>query len=97
MRRTLRVCNQPGCHILTAKAYCPTHTRRPPTRTELGYDNAWLRLSRAILDRDNHVCHYCGGLATTTDHIVPKRHGGLDNESNLVASCRQCNSRKGAR
>jgi 5-methylcytosine-specific restriction endonuclease McrA len=64
------------------------------------------RLSRAYrkarvqaLDRDQHVCQYCGAEgATTADHVVPIAKGGdpvsLDN---LVACCVTCNSKKGSR
>ena len=33
--------------------------------------------------------------AMTKEHIVPKAHGGNNEESNLVASCCRCNSLRG--
>lgn len=33
----------------------------------------------------------------TVDHVVPRRHGGTNQESNLVAACWTCNSSKCAR
>jgi len=44
------------------------------------------------------LCHYCGGVATTRDHIVPRsrrttraRDMGVPN---LVPACQPCNQRK---
>lgn len=44
-----------------------------------------------------NACHYCGKLATTIDHVVPKAKGGSDEIDNLVPSCYQCNHKKAAR
>ena len=49
---------------------------------------------RAIFARDHYRCQYCGEPAENIDHIVPKSRGGLHSWENVVASCRQCNSRK---
>lgn len=67
------------------------------TTTARGYGAKWQRLSAAVLRRDHHICRYCGGHATTTDHIVPKSKGGTDTWENLVACCRSCNGSKGNR
>ena len=44
------------------------------------------------------VCQYCAdSLSLSTyslDHIVPRSHGGLSTWENLVACCKDCNSRK---
>ena len=51
-------------------------------------------------------CHWCGrkchndhkrddGLLATIEHIIPKSRGGKDSWSNLVMSCRQCNTTRG--
>ena len=50
-----------------------------------------------VLRRDGYVCHYCGGEATTGDHVIPIVKGGVDEESNMVASCQPCNLSKGAK
>lgn len=56
------------------------------------------RLRFEVLRRDNHACRYCGATAPeavmTIDHVVPVALGGDDQPSNLVTSCRDCNSGK---
>ena len=59
---------------------------RPPTVSRKG-----------VLRRDDHLCAYCARHATTVDHVLPKSRGGTNSWSNLVAACRPCNDRKGAR
>ncbi|TVL90695.1 HNH endonuclease [Streptomyces sp. SAJ15] len=55
----------------------------------------WSR--RGVLIRDRHRCAYCGGRATTVDHVVPRAHGGGDTWLNTVASCVEDNHRKADR
>jgi 5-methylcytosine-specific restriction endonuclease McrA len=64
------------------------------TTTARGYGWRWQKLSAAILRCDRHTCRYCGGHATTVDHITPKSKGGTDAWNNLVACCRKCNGSK---
>lgn len=52
---------------------------------------------RGILERDKHVCQYCGAKANTIDHVQPKSRGGSNSPGNLVSACSKCNSRKGDR
>lgn len=52
---------------------------------------------RGVLTRDNHKCGYCGGTATTHDHIFPKSRGGKDEWMNAIAACLRCNGKKGNR
>jgi 5-methylcytosine-specific restriction endonuclease McrA len=80
------------------------HARLPPpagvkpSPTARGYDAAWQRLRLVILERDEHRCRWCGGPASTVDHVRPLVAGGqrLD-PANLVAACIRCNSRRGAK
>lgn len=59
-------------------------------------DKPWAVLRKEILERDKSICHYCGGPATAVDHVHAWSRGGSDDPSNLVASCRKCNSSKWA-
>ena len=54
---------------------------------------------KGILLRDGSTCQYCGTHLPsgdlTLDHVVPRSRRGGSTWSNLVASCRPCNLRKG--
>src|SRR5436190_476279 len=39
---------------------------------------------RAVLDRDTHICAYCGSRAETIDHVRPRSRGGLHIWTNVV-------------
>lgn len=65
-----------------------------------GSTSQWRRLRSQILKRDGHTCFYCGGEATTVDHIVPRSKlidQNADTPDNLVAACAKCNYAKGGR
>lgn len=60
-----------------------------------------------IYVRDNWTCQYCGRSGAnnfeawnqawfTIDHVTPRKHGGKDEDSNLVVACHTCNSVKAA-
>ena len=57
--------------------------------------------NRELFLRDAHLCMYCGRehpeYDLTRDHVIPLSKGGSDRWSNVVAACRQCNTRKGNR
>lgn len=54
-----------------------------------------------LFKRDRHICAYCGEHYSrdklTRDHVRPRSRGGQDVWTNVVAACRACNHRKGAR
>src|SRR5688500_9805642 len=56
---------------------------------------AWSRAG--VLARDGRRCAYCGGHATTVDHVLPRSRGGRNTWLNTVAACDGCNQRKGDR
>lgn len=63
---------------------------RRPGRSAIGTWRWTHRIRPAILLRDGGRCRYCGGVATTVDHVVRREHGGDDTEANLVACCKDC-------
>jgi 5-methylcytosine-specific restriction endonuclease McrA len=52
---------------------------------------------RAVFTRDGQTCVYCGGPATSIDHVVPRSRGGTHTWDNVVAACRRCNHVKADR
>ncbi|MGD9600817.1 MAG: HNH endonuclease [Gammaproteobacteria bacterium] len=54
-----------------------------------------------LFHRDAYLCMYCGEQFSdgqlTRDHVVPLSRGGVDTWSNVVAACKECNTRKGGR
>lgn len=56
---------------------------------------------KKILERDRFTCGYCGVSVSSEDahldHIVPRKYGGKDTESNLTTACSTCNQEKGGR
>lgn len=53
-----------------------------------------------VFERDKFLCHHRGKLLTrfsaTLDHLQPVSEGGDNSYGNLVTSCLQCNSQRGA-
>ncbi|MEX0775885.1 MAG: HNH endonuclease [Phycisphaeraceae bacterium] len=54
-----------------------------------------------VLKRDSFQCQYCGASAPNVllqiDHVKPVANGGTNDILNLITSCTECNSGKGAR
>lgn len=70
------------------------------TANQRGYDARWRKL-RLMYLRAHPLCVVCAREnrvteATDVDHIIPKRDGGTDEESNLQSMCHSCHSRKTA-
>lgn len=65
---------------------------------KLRANSATLEQTREIFGKANHHCVYCGLKTSrlTLDHYTPIAGGGLHTASNLVPSCKPCNSSKGA-
>jgi len=49
---------------------------------------------RSVFARDGHRCQYCGSVAESIDHVVPRSRGGGHSWENVVAACRRCNADK---
>jgi hypothetical protein len=65
------------------------------TRWRYSAGPAWSR--QGVISRDQGSCGYCGGRASTVDHILPRSRGGKNTWKNTVAACGPCNQRKGDR
>lgn len=52
---------------------------------------------RAVFARDGGRCVYCGAVATSIDHVVPRSRGGDHGWHNVVSACRRCNHVKADR
>lgn len=90
---------QPALHTVR-------HALRVPDVIILGdYEGLPLkqpRLTReGILERDGHVCQYCGHRfpddELNIDHVIPRERGGRSTWENLVTSCISCNEKKANR
>ncbi len=71
--------------------------RRVPRQNKRG-----VRFSRVnVYQRDGHRCQYCGDKFAprdlSYDHVVPRAAGGRTDWTNIVTSCKPCNTRKGSR
>lgn len=61
------------------------------------------RLRKRLYDASPFCC-YCdvildiraGPTMASLDHIIPLKHGGADEESNITLACWQCNRLKGS-
>ena len=94
------------CGALTRKSRCLEHERAQQRRrdqwrgtpAQRGYDATYLRNRRAVLANGPHPCAWgCGRVADTVDHIIPLAMGGTNEVSNLMPSCKPCNSSRGSR
>lgn len=52
------------------------------------------KVRNALIGSNERICAYCGNVADTIDHLIPKVKGGVDEEWNIVPSCKSCNSSK---
>lgn len=52
---------------------------------------------KAVFARDGGKCVYCGAIATSLDHVVPKSRGGPHTWDNVVSACGRCNHVKADR
>ena len=63
--------------------------------------NSFRRLRYSVLARDGFRCQYCGrspkedGVKLAIDQVVPTSKGGINEASNLITGCHDCNSGRG--
>ena len=93
-RELLRLCDEAVEGYLGRRGSAAYDHRR----AALGQISGSLRYE--ILKRSGGRCELYGisveERAIEIDHIVPRRHGGSDDPSNLQALCYKCNANKGA-
>ena len=59
------------------------------------------RTRQLVRHRANHCCEYCGRTQESStfplqiEHVIPKKHGGADADTNLALACMDCNLAKG--
>ena len=79
-------------------------TNRKKNGNKANNGGKWIspKKRRAIYMRDDLRCVYCDqgiehGIVFTLDHVIPTELGGSNAASNLVTSCKSCNSAKGVK
>lgn len=109
--RTPKACRRRGCPNTTTErsGYCEDHKGESwkqyqpgQNRHQRGYGTAWDKRRQRVLKRDNGLCCNClmSGVvvvAKHVDHILPKAHGGSDEDYNLQSLCTSCHRAKTAR
>ncbi len=99
----LRPCAVAGCPrpAIAGSSRCTEHAlqqqrerdaNRPSAATR-GYDARWRRRRAAYL-RQHPWCVQCGAPSRVVDHVIPRRRGGADDESNWQALCATCHNAK---
>jgi hypothetical protein len=90
----LRLCAR---HRTLSPGRCPQCVSDRHERRRVHVSAKGKRFRRVILERDGFVCHWCGGEATSVDYLRALIDGGAPfDESNALAACLRCNSRRGA-
>lgn len=89
------------CHrhrkLVSAGQRCPECATNKRVRLDAHRNPQGQAFRRFILQRDGYRCHWCEGRATSVDYLVALVDGGTALDAgNAVASCRSCNSRRGA-
>ncbi len=51
------------------------------------------RVRDAVEDRDGGLCILCGRVGQPNAHYIPRSHGGLGIEQNIVTLCLECHDR----
>ena len=98
MRRAVSEPERIRRRVLSRRRAADANARRRASR----YTDVIEDVSRdEIAERDNHLCHICGGWVSahdmTLDHVVPLVRGGVHTKDNIKLAHKVCNSRKGAR
>lgn len=105
-RKPPRPCSHRGCpHLVRGdRRFCDEHQADEwkrqdagrATSARRGYGAEWQEIRARFLE-SHPLCAHCGRPAAVAHHIVRKRDGGSDDESNLIALCQSCHSALHAR
>ena len=49
-----------------------------------------LSVRKAVVERDDGLCVFCGRVGNDVCHFIPRSKGGLGIEQNLAVGCRPC-------
>jgi len=77
-------------------SFNPRPPDRRPSSVTRGYGARWPVLRARYLAR-HPFCATCRQPATQVDHIISRARGGADEDSNYMALCASCHSRKTVR
>jgi 5-methylcytosine-specific restriction endonuclease McrA len=99
MSPVLKICTR---HRTLSSGRCPLCAEDRQARQKIHTHQRGRDFARGVLVRDGYVCHWnfpgCEETAGTVDYIRALANGGEPfDESNAVAACRSCNSKRGAR
>jgi 5-methylcytosine-specific restriction endonuclease McrA len=76
------------CGRITTGSRCPSCRRQSPYQQP-----EWRRLSDFVVARDGS-CRECGSRRyLAAHHVIPRKEGGADHPSNLIALCASCHAR----
>ncbi len=107
-QRPPTACRRPGCPGLVRAGVCSVcgprrhvvdqvHDEQRGTAAQRGYGGRWqrVRLNYLRMHPLCVCCHEAGRVEPATDvhHLIPKRSGGSDEDSNLQALCHACHSK----
>lgn len=97
--RILELSDHPVVHTVSVQVCLPrvilldVFDRLPSRDVRFTRDN--------VFRRDHNTCQYCGRRMDprllNIDHVTPRNHGGQTSWTNVVCSCRACNTAKGSR
>lgn len=88
--------------LMTLPAINTDASKYGKSRQDRGYGRLWEIIRERVLQRDQYLCQNhrrqkIAKKATSVDHIIPKAHGGTDDDSNLESLCWECHRAKTAR
>ena len=53
-------------------------------------ESEWVRVKRAVRERDKYCCRACGERGSDPHHIKPRSLGRVDSTANVCCLCRRC-------